>query len=59
VSFHDTLRLTDSFATGMCRWLFFEPHPPPAFFANGVPVTLFCEPHVPLAFCERHELLRV
>jgi hypothetical protein len=54
VPIHDSPRLTDSFANGMCPWLFFEPHPPPPFFTNGMPVALFCERHVLLAFCERH-----
>ena len=53
-SIHDSSRLTDNFANGMCPWLFFEPHPPPLFFTNGMPVALFCERHVLLAFCERH-----
>ena len=40
-SIHDSSRLTDNFANGMCPWLFFEPHPPPAFFCERHPAAGF------------------
>ena len=53
-SIHDSSRLTDNFANGMCPWLFLNRIHRRLFFANGTLLLAFCERHVLPAFCERH-----